>query len=67
MVNSINFVARSPATIHMLQWGSSRAWKVGSKFFAIGGWKKTGKPAFTFKTFELNYHFLSDQADCRPE
>ena len=34
--------------------------------FAIGGWEKEDKPAFTFKTSELNFHFLSDQPGYRP-
>lgn len=34
--------------------------------FAIGGWENTGKPAFTSKTSELNFHFLSDKPGYRP-
>ena len=55
-----------PATSHVIQWGGSHVWKVGGKVFAIGGWEKAGKPAFTFKTSELNYLFLSDQPGYRP-
>jgi len=54
------------ATSHVIQWGGSHVWKVGGKVFAIGGWEKAGKPAFTFKASELNYHFLSDQPGYRP-
>ena len=49
-----------------MQWGGSHVWKVGGKVFAIGGWEKAGKPAFTFKTSELNYHFLADMDGYRP-
>ncbi len=41
-------------------------WKVGDKVFAIGGWEKSDQPAVTFKTSELNYNFLHDQAGYRP-
>ncbi len=55
-----------PATSYVIQWRRSLVWKVGGKVFAIGGWEKADKPAFTFKTSELNYHFLSDQSGYRP-
>ena len=54
------------ATSYVIQWGGSHVWKVGGKVFAIGGWGQDGKPAFTFKTSELNFHFLSDQPGYRP-
>ena len=54
------------ATSHVIQWGGSHVWKVGAKVFAIGGWEKASKPAFEFKTSELNFHFLSDQPGYRP-
>ena len=54
------------ATSYVVQWGGSHVWKVGVKVFAIGGWEKAGKAAFTFKTSELNFHFLSDQPGYRP-
>ncbi len=60
------FCSSLPATSHVFQWGSSHVWKVGGKVFAIGGWEKADKPAFTFKTSELNYHFLSAQPVYRP-
>lgn len=34
--------------------------------FAIGGWGKDDKPAFTFKTSDLNFDVLSDQPGFRP-
>ncbi len=34
--------------------------------FAIGGWGKSGNPAFTFKTSELNFDILRDQPGFRP-
>ena len=60
------FCARLPATTHVIQWGDSHVWKVGGKVFAIGGWQKNEKPAYTFKTSDLNFHFLSDQPGYRP-
>jgi predicted DNA-binding protein (MmcQ/YjbR family) len=54
------------ATSYVIQWGGSHVWKVGGKVFAIGGWGKDSKAAFTFKTSELNFHFLSDQPGYRP-
>ena len=54
------------ATSYVIQWGGSHVWKVGGKVFAIGGWEKDGNPAFTFKTSDLNFHFLSDQPGYRP-
>ncbi|WGW01887.1 MmcQ/YjbR family DNA-binding protein [Vibrio sp. YMD68] len=52
--------ASFPATTHVVQWGDSNVWKVGGKVFAIGGWSKNKSPAFTFKTSEQNFDFLSD-------
>jgi predicted DNA-binding protein (MmcQ/YjbR family) len=60
------FCRSLPATSYIIQWGGSHVWKVGGKVFAIGGWEKADKPAFTFKTSELNFHFLSDQPGYRP-
>ncbi|MCG9678692.1 MmcQ/YjbR family DNA-binding protein [Vibrio sp. Isolate24] len=54
------FCSELPATTHIVQWGDSHVWKVGGKVFAIGGWGKSDKPAFTFKTSALNFDFLSD-------
>ena len=54
------------ATTYIVQWGNSHVWKVGGKVFAIGGWENTEKPAFTFKTSETNFHYLSDEPGYRP-
>lgn len=54
------------ATTHVVQWGNSDVWKVGGKVFAIGGWQKTGKPAFTFKTSDLHFEILKDEPGFRP-
>ena len=48
-----------PATTMVIQWGGSYVWKVGAKVFAIGGWSKSKEPAYTFKTSDLNFEFLS--------
>ena len=55
-----------PAATHVVQWGNSHVWKVGGKVFAIGGWEKSEKPAFTFKTSEQNFHYLSGHPGYRP-
>ena len=55
-----------PATSYVMQWGNSHVWKVGGKVFAVGGWGPEDQPAFTFKTSEIDFHFLSDQQGYRP-
>jgi predicted DNA-binding protein (MmcQ/YjbR family) len=54
------------ATTYVMQWGDSHVWKVGGKVFAIAGWAKSGDPAFTFKTSEYNFLFLSNEPGYRP-
>ncbi|MFA0080535.1 MmcQ/YjbR family DNA-binding protein [Vibrio breoganii] len=54
------FCSSFKATDHVVQWGNADVWKVGGKVFAIGGWSKDKTPAFTFKTSDLNFQFLSD-------
>ena len=61
-----DFCRSLAATSYVVQWGDSHVWKVGGKVFGIGGWGKDSKPAFTFKTSELNFLFLSDQPSYRP-
>lgn len=60
------FCATLPATTHVIQWGGAHVWKVGGKVFAIGGWGPDDKPAYTFKTSELDFHILHDQPGFRP-
>ena len=60
------FCASLTATSYVVQWGNSHVWKVGGKVFAIGGWGKADQPAFTFKTSELNYHYLADKPGYKP-
>ena len=60
------FCGSFAATSHIVQWGGSHVWKVGGKVFAIGGWEKAKKPAFTFKTLESDFLFLSDEPGYRP-
>lgn len=54
------------STTHVVQWGNSHVWKVGGKVFAIGGWGKDEQPAFTFKTSDLNFDFLSHHDGYKP-
>ena len=61
-----SFCGSLPATSYIIQWGNSHVWKVGGKVFAIGGWEKSDKPAFTFKTSEFDFLFLSDEPGYRP-
>lgn len=61
-----DFCRALPATTYVVQWGGSHVWKVGGKVFAIGGWQKTDKPAFTFKTSDLNFDVLSEHPGYRP-
>lgn len=60
------FCRSLPASTYVVQWGGSHVWKVGEKVFAIGGWEKSDQPAFTFKTSELDFHFLSGKPGYRP-
>ncbi|HDZ08840.1 MmcQ/YjbR family DNA-binding protein [Pseudohongiella sp.] len=58
--NAFNqFCGSLPATTHVVQWGGSHVWKIGGKVFAIGGWSRDRHPAFTFKTSDQNFAFLS--------
>ncbi|MCG9627260.1 MmcQ/YjbR family DNA-binding protein [Vibrio mediterranei] len=60
------FCGAFPATSHVIQWGDAHVWKVGGKVFAIGGWNKESGAAYTFKTSDLNFDFLSDSEGYRP-
>lgn len=53
------------ATTYVQQWGNAHVWKVGGKVFAIGGWAES-RPAYSFKTSELDFHILSDEPGFRP-
>lgn len=61
-----DFCNRLPATSYVNQWGGAHVWKVGEKVFAIGGWGDAAQAAFSFKTSELNYHFLYEHPGYRP-
>ncbi len=60
------FCGSLTATTYVVQWGGSHVWKVAGKVFAIGGWGDGDTPAFTFKTSEFDYQFLSGQDGYRP-
>ncbi len=56
-------------TNHVVQWGASHVWKVGSKVFAIASQWEAGAddpPHVTFKTSEMSYDLLKDAPGCRP-
>ena len=61
-----DFCKSFTAASYVVQWGGSHVWKVAGKVFAIGGWGKADKPAFTFKTSEANFHFLSEKSGYQP-
>lgn len=60
------FCRSLPATTYVVQWGNAHVWKVGGKVFAIGGWQQHDQPAFTFKTSDLNFDFLSENDGYQP-
>jgi predicted DNA-binding protein (MmcQ/YjbR family) len=60
------FCGALPATTYVMQWGNSHVWKVGGKVFAVGGWTKDKQPAFTFKTSEQNFVFLTECEGYKP-
>lgn len=61
-----DFCGSLPATSYIVQWGGSHVWKVGGKVFAVAGWEKSDKPAFTFKTSEIDFELLRDEPGFRP-
>ncbi len=61
-----NFCSSLLATSYIVQWGNCHVWKVGGKVFAIGGWEKSDKPAFTFKASDHNFKVLGEQPRFRP-
>lgn len=61
-----NFCRALPATSYVNQWGDSHVWKVGGKVFAVGGWEKSDKPVFTFKTSEFDFEILRNEPGFRP-
>ncbi|MFA7552770.1 MAG: MmcQ/YjbR family DNA-binding protein [Spongiibacteraceae bacterium] len=61
-----NFCRGLTATSHIIQWRGSHVWKVGGKVFAVGGWGKSEKPAFTFKASENNFEILKNEPGFRP-
>ncbi len=60
------FCASLPATTYVVQWGGAHVWKVGGKVFAIGGWNKSGGPAFTFKVAPIDFELLKEEEGYRP-
>ena len=61
-----DFCKSLPATTYVVQWGNCHVWKVGGKVFAIGGWSDNKSPAFTFKTSNQNFGFLSESEGYKP-
>lgn len=61
-----DFCRALPATTYVVQWNNSHVWKVGGKVFAVGGLGKQNQPTFTFKTSDLNFHFLGELPGYQP-
>ena len=61
-----DFCRALQATSYVVQWGGAHVWKVVDKVFAIGGWEKIDRPAFTFKVSNHNFLVLSEQPGFRP-
>lgn len=65
------FCQTLPHTHHVVQWGGSDVWKVGSadknKVFAVAGWKPDMSDfAVSFHTSEIGFEMLRDAPGCRP-
>jgi predicted DNA-binding protein (MmcQ/YjbR family) len=60
------FCEAKPHTTYVVQWGGSHVWKVAGKLFALGTVNKEGEPAYTFKTSETNFHFLTQAHGYQP-
>jgi len=60
------FCRALPATTYVMQWGGCHVWKVGGKVFAIGSPGAAEQPAYSFKTSQLNFHFLAAKPGYRP-
>jgi predicted DNA-binding protein (MmcQ/YjbR family) len=60
------FCASLPSATHVVQWGGSDVWKIGSKVFAIAGWGRGDSLHVTFKCSDTSYDVLKDQPGLRP-
>jgi predicted DNA-binding protein (MmcQ/YjbR family) len=64
------FCASLPATFHVVQWGGSTVWKVGtadqSKVFAIAGLGAGTRQSYTFKVSPIAYEMLREEPGLRP-
>ena len=60
------FCGSLSATTHVIQWGGSHVWKVGSKVFAIGGWDDGDEPHITFKVSPIAFEMLQEREGLRP-
>jgi predicted DNA-binding protein (MmcQ/YjbR family) len=61
-----DFCSALPAASYVVQWRGAHVWKVGEKVFAIGGWGEADRLAFSFKTSEMNFHFLEHSPGYKP-
>ena len=61
-----DFCGSLRATSHVVQWGGAHVWKIGGKVFAIGGWGKDDRPAYSFKTSQHNFYYLEEKPGYRP-
>ena len=59
------FCASLPHATHVVQWGGSDVYKIGSKLFAVVG-MGGDETSVTFKTSHLAFEVLSDSPGLRP-
>lgn len=59
------FCASFPHTTTVIQWGGAHVWKVAGKVFAIA-WDDPDYLQVTFKTSDIAFAVLSDEAGTRP-
>lgn len=63
-----SFCQSLPGANHVVQWGGSHVWKVGSKLFAVAalGQESAGDPFVTFKVSDMSFEMLKEEDGCRP-
>jgi predicted DNA-binding protein (MmcQ/YjbR family) len=61
-----DFCASFPHATHVVQWGGSHVWKIGSKVFVIAGLGHGAGLGITFKCSPFSYDLLKDREGLRP-
>jgi predicted DNA-binding protein (MmcQ/YjbR family) len=60
------FCASLPHSTHVIQWGGSHVWKIGTKVYAIAVLDTGRELAFTFKCSQMSFDLLKTQEGLRP-